>query len=98
MLEMRPYCENCNRDLPPTSGGAFICTFECTFCEECATNILHGRCPNCTGNLVTRPSRPAQVLAGAPASTRRVLKPEAQLPPLDDASASIPKSPRLRVD
>jgi hypothetical protein len=74
MLEMRPNCENCDRDLPADRGGAFICTFECTFCEGCATNVLCGRCPNCTGDLVTRPSRPTHMLARAPASTKRVLK------------------------
>jgi hypothetical protein len=74
MLELRPNCECCDRDLPPTSGEAFICTFECTFCGDCATNILKGRCPNCTGNLVARPSRPAHLLARAPGSVKRVLK------------------------
>ena len=74
MLEMRPNCENCDRDLTADRGGAFICTFECTFCEDCAKNALGARCPNCTGNLVMRPSRPSHMLARAPASTKRVLK------------------------
>jgi hypothetical protein len=74
MLEMRPNCEYCDRDLPPDLGGAVICTFECTFCEQCATNVLDGRCPNCSGNLVARPSRPVHMLAKAPASTKRVLR------------------------
>jgi hypothetical protein len=76
MLELRPNCECCDRDLPPTSGDAFICTFECTFCAECAATVLDMRCPNCTGNLVTRPMRPAHLLARAPGSSTRVLKAE----------------------
>lgn len=74
MLELRPNCECCDRDLPPTSSQAFICTFECTFCADCAANILSMSCPNCTGNLVTRPMRPAHLLARAPGSSARVLK------------------------
>lgn len=30
MLEMRPGCECCDKDLPPDSVDARICTFECT--------------------------------------------------------------------
>jgi hypothetical protein len=74
MLELRPNCECCDRDLPPSSTEARICTFECTFCEACATNVLKGRCPNCSGDLVRRPIRPAAALAKFPASTKRVLK------------------------
>jgi hypothetical protein len=74
MLELRPNCECCDRDLPPSSKEALICTFECTFCTTCASEILGGICPNCGGNLVTRPIRPAHLLQKAPASTKRVLK------------------------
>jgi hypothetical protein len=74
MLELRPNCECCDRDLPPDSQEAVICSFECTFCVDCAGSVLGGQCPNCGGNLVARPIRPAGELAGAPASTRRVLK------------------------
>jgi uncharacterized protein len=76
MLELRPNCECCDRDLPPSSAEARICTFECTFCETCATNVLKGRCPNCGGDFVRRPIRPAAALAKFPASTKRVLKAE----------------------
>jgi hypothetical protein len=31
MLELRPNCECCDRDLPWESPDAMICTFECTF-------------------------------------------------------------------
>lgn len=74
MLELRPNCECCDRDLPPASTEARICTFECTFCAACADTVLQGICPNCGGNLVIRPIRPAHLLGRAPASTRRVLK------------------------
>ena len=74
MLALRPNCECCDRDLPADSLDARICTFECTFCAECADNRLGGRCPNCTGELVRRPIRPAAALARFPASTERVTK------------------------
>ena len=65
MLELRPNCECCNKDLPPDSGGAMICTFECTFCSDCANTRLKvkGICPNCGGELLARPRRPADKLA-----------------------------------
>jgi hypothetical protein len=74
MLALRPNCECCNRDLPPSSPLARICTYECTFCAECADGPLGGTCPNCGGNLVSRPVRPAIMLLKDPASTDRVLK------------------------
>ena len=76
MLELRPNCECCDRDLPPESDLAVICTFECTFCADCARDVLKGYCPNCSGNLVQRPVRPAAMLLKYPASTKRVLKAE----------------------
>ena len=76
MLELRPNCECCDRDLPPASGEAMICTYECTFCADCAANRLSGICPNCGGELVRRPVRPPAMLARDPASARRVLKPQ----------------------
>jgi hypothetical protein len=75
MLQLRPNCECCNRDLPPQSGDAFICSFECTFCRTCASTVLQGKCPNCGGELVLRPRRPADKLAKFPASTQRVVRP-----------------------
>ncbi|CDF84834.1 DUF1272 domain-containing protein [Pseudomonas sp. QL9] len=75
MLELRPNCECCDRDLPPESTDARICTYECTFCSDCAENVLGGSCPNCAGELLQRPRRPAAMLAKDPASTERVLKP-----------------------
>lgn len=76
MLQLRPNCECCNRDLPNESTEARICTFECTFCSDCAETRLGNVCPNCGGELVRRPRRPAAALARHPASTERVLKPE----------------------
>ena len=74
MLELRPNCECCDRDLPPASPEARICTFECTFCAECAEGRFGGVCPNCGGDLVARPIRPASLLAKYPASDQRVIK------------------------
>jgi len=74
MLELRPNCECCNRDLPPDSEAARICSFECTFCSHCADQVLGGRCPNCSGELLRRPIRPASKLAKFPASTERKVK------------------------
>lgn len=72
MLEMRPNCERCDRDLSPAEPGAFVCSFECTFCESCETE-LGGVCPNCSGDMAPRPTRVGQALARFPASTKRVL-------------------------
>ena len=75
MLELRPSCECCDSALPPESTEARICSFECTFCASCADTVLQGRCPNCGGELVARPRRPANKLAAYPASTKRIYKP-----------------------
>lgn len=77
MLQLRPNCECCNADLPPDASNARICSFECTFCETCATARLAGVCPNCGGELVRRPIRPAAKLGQYPASSERVFKPQA---------------------
>lgn len=76
MLKLKPNCECCDKDLPPESRAALICSFECTFCSTCADTLLKGRCPNCGGELVRRPVRPAAKLAKFPASTERVFKPQ----------------------
>ncbi len=75
MLSLRPNCECCNRDLPADTADARICSFECTFCADCASTVLAGRCPNCGGELLARPRRPADRLARWPAATERVFKP-----------------------
>ncbi len=76
MLELRPTCEHCNRALPPESTEAMICSFECTFCRDCAGGILGNVCPNCGGGFAPRPVRPAHNWRGDnylgvyPASTK----------------------------
>jgi uncharacterized protein len=75
MLELRPCCECCAADLPPDSPAARICSFECTFCAGCAEGVLAGHCPNCGGELVRRPIRPAAKLAQFSAGTVRKVKP-----------------------
>ena len=77
-LELRPNCEYCDRDLPPDSPDASICSYECTFCAGCVDGPLQNVCPNCGGGFVPRPIRPARewrpglTLAERPASTKRV--------------------------
>jgi hypothetical protein len=75
MLELRPNCECCDRDLPFDSPDARICTFECTFCADCVAGPLKGVCPNCGGGLMPRPIRPAALLTRFPPSATRVNRP-----------------------
>jgi len=78
MLELRPNCELCDRDLPPDSADACICTYECTFCRDCVDNLLENVCPNCGGGFAPRPVRPTTArrpgigLKFQPASNQRV--------------------------
>ena len=78
MLELRPNCEYCGKDLPPTAQDARICSYECTFCSQCVDTILQNVCPNCGGGFVQRPIRPSTErlkgisLEHQPASTTRV--------------------------
>lgn len=60
MLELRPSCENCSKQLPPDSVEALICSFECTFCQSCVADIFENVCPNCGGGFCPRPVRPAR--------------------------------------
>ncbi len=58
-LEMRTECERCHAPLPPdapSTGKAYICSYECTFCQQCFTQLA-GICPNCGGELAPRPTR-----------------------------------------
>lgn len=59
MLELRPNCELCDKDLPHDAQDAMICTYECTFCATCVEGVLHDVCPNCGGGFTRRPVRPA---------------------------------------
>jgi len=72
MLELRPNCELCDCDLDAQVAGAYICSFECTFCTNCAEVKLHKVCPNCNGELLPRPTRSAALLNKYPASTVRI--------------------------
>jgi hypothetical protein len=74
MLLLKPNCECCDRDLPPESADARICSFECTFCSECAESVFNEVCPNCGGNFVPRPIRPPAGLLKYPASEERHLR------------------------
>lgn len=58
MLQLRPNCEYCDKDLPPEAGDAMICSYECTFCSDCVDTHLHNVCPNCGGGFTRRPIRP----------------------------------------
>ena len=57
MLEMKSACGRCSTDLTQDTGTAYICSYECTFCQQCAEKALDFICPNCDGNLVVRPVR-----------------------------------------
>jgi hypothetical protein len=78
MLQLRPNCECCDKDLPPNAADARICTYECTFCADCVETVLHNVCPNCGGGFTPRPIRPVTErrpgvsLSKHPASTKRV--------------------------
>jgi len=77
VLELRPNCEACDRDLPPASAEARICSYECTFCSDCVATLLQNVCPNCGGGFVPRPIRPVAAyregtgLVNDPPGTRR---------------------------
>jgi hypothetical protein len=73
MLEMRPDCERCGADLRADEPGAFICSFECTFCAECS-EALDDICSNCGGELMDRPTRAGKSLQRHPASSERRFK------------------------
>lgn len=74
MLKLKPNCECCDVDLPPASLDARTCSFECTFCKNCAQDHFNNICPNCNGELLRRPIRPPERLIDNPASTERFVK------------------------
>lgn len=77
-LQLRPNCEFCDKDLPPHSMEARICSYECTFCVHCVETKLDNVCPNCGGGFAPRPIRPATEwreglsVAKRPPSAKRV--------------------------
>ena len=102
MLELRPNCECCDKDLPPDSLEARVCSYECTFCVNCVETVLQNVCPNCGGGFVPRPIRPKTArrpgvsLVHQAASGKRVHTPytESELRAFAEAARDIP--PELR--
>ena len=96
-LQLRPNCEYCDKDLPPQALDARICSYECTFCAECAETKLHNVCPNCGGGFAPRPIRPSRewragvcVTRQTPSDKRVHLKYEA-----DDIAAHIARIEKI---
>jgi hypothetical protein len=71
MLKMKDQCEKCHAKTALTDI-AFICSFECTFCEACAQKMAC-ICPNCNGELVRRPSRLKSPIAVAASQVSKKL-------------------------
>ena len=70
MLEYRRNCERCGRALAIDDHQVYICSFECTWCVDCAATFPRHTCPNCGGNLALRPIRPRH-LRHEPSATDR---------------------------
>src|SRR4051812_25636952 len=102
MLQIRPNCEYCDKDLPAASPEARICSYECTFCADCVEKVLHNVCPNCGGGFERRPVRPksehrpgASVVQQPPSTKRVHLKwDRATLQEFTDRVRSIPPAER----
>lgn len=102
MLELRPNCERCDRDLPPESEEARICTYECTFCAECVDTHLQNVCPNCGGGFQPRPVRPrtewrkgVSLAHQAASATRKIMKyGDSELQPFIERLKSVPPAER----
>lgn len=79
MLDLRPNCQLCDKDLAPSAPDARICSYECTYCADCVENVLHNVCPTCGGGFTPRPIRPQTAfrpelnlgLGNHPANTQR---------------------------
>lgn len=71
MLKMKDKCEKCGTPTGLTDM-AFICSFECTFCEAC-TKSMACICPNCSGELVRRPLRVKSPIAVAASQVSKKL-------------------------
>lgn len=52
MTQFKDACEKCHTALPAQTN-AMCCSFQCTFCPDCATGLNHV-CPNCGGELSAR--------------------------------------------
>lgn len=76
MLEIRTACEHCGKALPNSSREAMICSFECTYCENCAIELFQNVCPGCGGNFERRPVRPQKLLKKYPVSEHILVDPK----------------------
>ncbi len=104
MLELRPNCEWCDKDLPPDAAEARICSYECTYCADCVEQVLRNVCPTCGGGFQPRPIRPRGAhregktlgLGHQPASTTRVHSQwsAAEVAILSDRLANLPPAER----
>ncbi|MGB2741256.1 MAG: DUF1272 domain-containing protein [Cognaticolwellia sp.] len=72
MLILHPNCQCCDKDLPADAKDAMICSFECTFCRNCAVDVYCNVCPNCQGDFSPRPTRKLALLTKYPASIKRM--------------------------
>jgi len=71
MLKMKRACQRCDTALGWQDAAA-ICSFECTWCPDCAEHF-NARCPNCGGELLTRPRRERRPLSVATGLLKRRL-------------------------
>jgi hypothetical protein len=62
MLEMRKKCDRCEAALNIADPGSYICSYECTYCADCA-RALDLICPGCGGEMMERPVRPVRLHA-----------------------------------
>ena len=76
MLEIRLNCENCDKALPNESSEALICSYECTFCQDCVEHVLMNVCPNCGGGFHQRPVRPKELLNKYPPTQNVIYQPK----------------------
>ena len=76
MLQLRPSCECCDKDLPPAAPDAMICTFECTFCRDCVETRLTAYARIAAAISRRARSGPPRKLAKNPPSTQRVFNPQ----------------------
>jgi hypothetical protein len=52
MTSVKDKCEKCGKPVP-READARCCSFQCTFCPDCAAGYNHV-CPNCSGQLTVR--------------------------------------------
>src|ERR1700722_17774687 len=64
---MKINCEGGGLALP-ADGRAYVCSYECTFCPICSSN-MHNICSHCGGELVLRPRRALRVKTGDTTNT-----------------------------